>query len=95
MTIENETPAERFAHSPRPLNFVRIRVYRGGPAEYLRGLLSDEVDALFEELGDLRDKGKTEADKEIIETAEHIRYLNGFLKDLNNGLIELVGPDGM
>lgn len=93
MTEPTEAQA-RFAASPRPLNFVRIRLYRGGQAELVRTILTDEVDQLFEDLGKLRGEGKTEADPEIIEVAASIRHLNSALRDLNNGLVELTGPDG-
>jgi hypothetical protein len=85
----------RFAGAPRPLNFIRVRLYRGGQAEYIRDLLADELDASYEELGLLRGKGLDETDKEIIEVVGNIRHLNGALKDIGNGLIELVGPDGI
>ncbi len=93
MTDQTEAQAT-FARAPRPLNFIRVRLYRGGQAEYIRDLLSDEVDALFEELAKFRGAGKNETDPELIEVTQNIRHLNGALKDIGNGLIEITGPDG-
>ena len=94
MTIENETPQDRWAASPRPLQFVRVRLYRGGQAELVRDILADEVDVLFEELGTLRGSGKNESDQEIIDCAQNIRHLPAALRDISNALVELTGPDG-
>lgn len=93
MTIDTSTPGERFKNSPRPLHFIRIRLYRGGQAEYLRDLCRDEQAELLEELGDLRAKGKTEEDPEIVEVRQNLVWLINTLRDLDTGLLELVGPD--
>jgi len=85
----------RWANSPRPLNFIRVRLYRGGQAEYLRDLLSDEVEQLYEDLGRLRGEGKGEDDPELVGVTVNIRHLNSALRDIGNGLIELAGPDGI
>ena len=95
MTDAHAEAQSRWQNSPRPLDFIRVRLYRGGQAEYLRDLLSDEVDTLFEELGKLRGAGKTETDPDIVEVTANIRYLNSALRDIGNGLIELAGPDGL
>ena len=79
---------------PRPLDFVRIRLYRGGQAEYLRNLCLDEQEALFEELGELRGKGMDEGSHEVQDVRARLHHLINILKDLNSGLIELRGPDG-
>ena len=93
MTIERSTPQERFAASPRPLHFVRIRLYRGGQAEFIRDSLRDLQADLLEDLGDLRTKGKSEDDEEIVEIRQQLVWLINALADLDRGLLELVGPD--
>jgi hypothetical protein len=93
MTEQAEAQA-RFEQAPRPLNFIRVRLYRGGQAETVRDILNDEVDALFEELAELRGKATPEDDPKMIECISSIRHLNGALKDINNGLVELTGADG-
>lgn len=95
MTDAHAEAQTRWANSPRPLDFIRVRLYRGGQAEYIRDLLSDEVDALYEELGKMRGAGKSEVDPELTECIANIRHLNGALRDIGNGLIELAGPDGL
>ena len=85
----------RWQGAPRPLNFIRVRLYRGGQAEYIRDLLADELNVSYEELGKLRGTGKSETDPEITEIIANIRHLNGALKDIGNGLIELAGEDGL
>jgi hypothetical protein len=94
LTIESDTPQQNFERLPRPLDFVRVRLWRGGQAGAVRDLLADEVDALFEELGELREKGKHDDDPEIVKCAQKIRWFNSALKDINNALIELVGEGG-
>lgn len=96
MTETKDTPearAERWNTTPRPLLFVRVRLYRGGQAEYIQTLCRDEQESLYEELGQLRSEGKMETDTEIVEIKDNLRFLIGFLKDIDQGLIELVGPD--
>lgn len=95
MTDATDTAQSRWQGAPRPLNFIRVRLYRGGQAEYIRDLLSDELNASYEELGELRGAGKVETDPEIMEVIGNIRHLNGALKDIGNGLIELAGADGL
>ena len=91
-----ETPgAEAFARYPRPLSFIRIRLYRGGQAEFIRDLFEDEKDRLFKDLGDMRSEGKDESNPEVEECKTNLRHLIYALKDLNNGMIELAGPDGL
>jgi hypothetical protein len=84
---------ERFAQTPRPLRFVRLRVYRGGPAEYLKTLLEDEKAAELENLSEYRTKGLPEESPAIEECRNNLRYLIGFLRDLDSAMIDMVGPD--
>ena len=95
MTSEAETAADRFTRTPRPLDFIRIRVYRGGQAEYLLALLEDEKETLFEDLGKARGEGKDESDPDIEEIRQNLRHLINILRDLSNGMIELAGPGGL
>lgn len=88
-----DTPATRFSQHPRPLDFVRARLYRGGQAEYIRDLLEDEKATLFDDLAALRTEGKPEDDPDVQEVRANLRHLINFLADVNRGLIELVGPD--
>ena len=76
---------------PRPLAFIRVRLYRDGPAEYLRELLEDEQEALFEELGNLRRKGVDESSEEVQDVRRRLHYLINIMRDVNSGFVELVG----
>lgn len=93
-TSETETSVKRWNSAPRPLNFVRVRLYRGGMAEWLRDLVLDEQEDLFAQLGELRGDGKDEDDPEVEEVRNNLRHAISILKDINSGLIEIVGPDG-
>lgn len=84
-----DTAEDRWQRAPRPLNFVRVRLYRDGQAEYIRSLLEDEQDQLFEDLGRMREEGKDENGPEIEECRTNLRHLINFLKDINQGMIEL------
>lgn len=80
---------------PRPLDYIRVRYYRGGQAEYIRGLFEDEKEGLFEELGKLRGKPPTpKAQQREEEIQQELRHLINALRDLDTGMVELVGPDG-
>ena len=92
MTHDVNATAE-WQQAPRPLHFVRIRLWRGGQAEFIRDLLNDEKDNLFEELTELRTKGKQENDPAIIECRANLMHVINALKDVDRGLIELVGPE--
>jgi hypothetical protein len=82
------------SRGPRPLDYIRIRVYRGGQAEFIQQLFEDEKADLFDDLKRLRGQGKAEDDPEVVEVAANIRHLINALRDLNTGMIELVGGDG-
>jgi hypothetical protein len=91
--IESLSPAERYERMPRPLNFVRVRLFRDGQAEYIKELLEDEQDDLLEQLTKLRVAGKPEDDTEVAETRQNLRHIIRALSDVTRGLIDLVGPD--
>jgi len=89
----DSTPGERFRSSPRPLLFIRIRLYRGGQAEFIRDLLRDEQANLYDDLAQKRADGKGEEDRDVIEITTNLRHLINALKDIDLGLIDLSGPD--
>lgn len=88
------TAADRWQRTPRPLDFVRVRLHRGGQAEYIRDLLEDEKEELLADLGSLRASGKEDTDPLVEEVRQNLRHLILALKDVSMGLIELAGPDG-
>lgn len=90
---ENDAARERWAKAPRPLAFIRLRVHRGGPAEYLHSLLEDEKSAEMENLTEYRTKGLAEDSTEVDEARMNLRYLIAFLRDLDSGLVDMLGPD--
>lgn len=89
--IDESTSSERFSRTPRPLNFIRVRYYRGGQIEFIRALLDDEKNALYDDLGKMRDAGKQEDDPRVTETRDNLRHLINALRDIDQGMIELVG----
>ena len=89
--IDDSTAAERFNRTPRPLNFIRVRLHRGGQVEYIRELLADERDALYEDLGKARDQGKTEDSPEITEIRDNLQHLIRAIRDIDSGRIEMAG----
>ena len=77
---------------PRPLNFIRVRLYRGGQAEFMEELLLGVKDDMMAELGDLR--GRDPDSPEIQKLERELRWLISALGDVQMGLVELAGPDG-
>lgn len=92
--MNTPTPTETFNRAPRPLNFVRVRLYRGGMAEWLRDLVLDEQEDMLATLGELRGAGKGEDDPEVEEVRNNLRHAISILRDITSGLIEIVGVDG-
>ena len=84
---------ERWAKTPRPFNFVRVRFEKGGQADYIRRLLEEERDDLMVDLADARIDGKDENGEPIQGLRRDIGYLNRAIMDLSNGMIELAGGD--
>lgn len=73
---------------PRPLQFIRVRVYGQEGAEYLRNLLTDDIDRILEDIGTARKNSDAEAEDKLrreMKTALDIR------RDVESGLVELVG----
>lgn len=79
--------------SIRPLHFIRVRLYRGGMAEWVQQTLRDEQAALYDDLAEARRKGKPEDDPEVAEIRAKLVYSVNALRDIDAGLIQLVGPD--
>lgn len=77
----------------RPLHFVRVRLYRGGMAEWVRDTLREEQQALYEDLARLRGEGKSESHPEIVDVREKLVHSVNVLRDIDSSLISLVGPD--
>jgi hypothetical protein len=89
--IAGMSPSERFDQMPRPLRYVRPRLYPDG-AKYLRNLLEDEQTNVEDQLAGLRRQGKSENDPGVIEAREALGHLAQIIRDTSLGLIELVGP---
>lgn len=85
-------PAIR-AIGPRPLDYIRIRLHGGGQAVYVRDLLIEEKEALFDDLGRMRDEGKGENSLEVQEVRAQLEYLIRALRDIESGMVELVGTE--
>lgn len=77
----------------RPLHFVRVRLYRGGMAEWVQQVLRDEQAALYEDLAKLRAEGKPESHPEVTKVRENLVHSVNALRDIDSALISLVGPD--
>ena len=86
----NGEPAIR-STGPRPLSFIRIRLYGGGPAEYAKELFEGAQEFWFKELGRLRDEGLDENSDEVQYARDRLHWLVNILRDVNSGLVELVG----
>ena len=89
--IEQMTPGERWENMPRPLKYVRPRLYPDG-ARYLRNLLEMEQSDEEDHLASLRAGGLTEGDPKIVEVRTNLSHLAQLIRDVSLGLIELVGP---
>ena len=63
--------------------------------EYIRDLLSDDLDSLYEELGELRGKGLAEDAPDVEECKRNLRHVINALRDVQSGMIELAGVDGL
>jgi len=91
--MNDDNGSDRFARFKRPMQFIRIRLNRNANAEWLLGVLESERNDLYEELGRLRGEGKDEDNEEVVEVMTELRHCIFTLKDVELGLMELVGPD--
>ena len=88
--MTEQTDAQvRWQTTPRPLNFVRIRLERGGQAEFIRSVLETTKTVLLDKLGQLREDGLPEDDPEIEEVTRKLRWTIRAVGDLDYGIIEL------
>lgn len=87
--IDSLTPAERWAGTPRPLQYTRVRLHRDGQAQYIQSVLEAERDDLYDDLSDLRAEGKAEGSREVEEVKTHLRFLIAAIRDISTGMIEL------
>jgi hypothetical protein len=76
---------------PRPLDFIRVRLYRGGQAEYVAELFEGAEAFWFKQLGKLRDEGFDENSDEVQRARERLLWLISALKDVKSGMVELAG----
>lgn len=77
----------------RPMLFVRMRLFRGGPAEWVLDTLRDEQKALYDDLGQARAKGLPEDSDEIAEIRQKLVWSIDILRDIESSMIELAGPN--
>jgi len=82
---------DNYLNTPRPFSFVRPKFHRD-TAEWLRDLLEDEKADEFELLTKYRTEGRDEADPDVQETRSNLNYCITIIKDLERGLIDMVGP---
>ena len=76
---------------PRPLEYIRIRLHRGGEADYVRELLEGTQAFWFKRLGELRDEGFEENSDEVQYARQRLHWLVNVMRDVTSGLIELAG----
>jgi hypothetical protein len=88
---ENEQSHNNWVRTPRPFSFVRPKFHRD-TAEWLRDVLSDMKDEEFARLAKYRTEGRPEDNEDVQDTRENINYCITIIKDLERGLIEMVGP---
>jgi hypothetical protein len=88
---DQERAAENYARTPRPFSFIRPKFHRD-TAEWLRDTLRDIKDEEFDLLTKYRTEGRDEEDQDVQETRSNIHYCITIIKDLERGLIDMVGP---
>jgi hypothetical protein len=82
---------QNYLDTPRPFAFVRPKFHRD-TAEWLLDLLTDEKADEFERLTKYRTEGRDENDPAVQETRSNINFCITIIKDLERGLIDMVGP---
>ena len=78
---------------PRPLDYIRIRLHRGGEADYVRELLEGAQEFWFKRLGELRDQDLDENSDDVQYARQRLHWLVNVLRDVNSGMIELAGGE--
>lgn len=74
-------------------NSRRMRLFRGGQGQWAQGLFRDEQADLYEDLSELRFRGKSEDDPKVVAVRQKLTWSINILRDLDAALISLVGPD--
>lgn len=80
-----------WSRGPRPLRFVRVRIFQDS-ADVIRRILDEAQAGEYRRLAALRGEGRTEDDPEVQEARRRLQAIIKVLADLDAGLIELVGP---
>lgn len=93
MTIPRDqmTPGERWALTPRPFEFVRVRMDRDEIdwlLEHLRDIKSDS----FEDVEQLRKAGKSEDDPELQAAVRDANYSVKVIRQADRAYIDMLGP---
>jgi len=88
---DQERSHENYLRTPRPFSFVRPKFHRD-TAEWLLDLLTEEKEIEFGLLTKYRTEGRDETDDEVQETRANLNFCITIIKDLERGLIDMVGP---
>ena len=71
----------------------RMRIFRGGQAEWVLSVMQDVQHDLYRDLADLRERGVPEEDEESVKVRHQLDWSVALLRDVSSCLISLVGPD--
>jgi len=88
---DQERAHDNYLRTPRPFSFVRPKFHRD-TAEWLLDLLTEEKEAEFKLLAKYRTEGRLEEDPDVLDTRANLNYCITIIKDLERGLIDMVGP---
>ena len=88
---DQERARDNYLATPRPFSFVRPKFHRD-TAEWLRDTLEEIQEEEFDLLVKYRTEGRPEDDSDVQTTRENLNYCITIIKDLNRGLIDMVGP---
>jgi hypothetical protein len=75
----------------RPLRFVRVRLYQD-TVDVIRDIMERAQSEEYVKLSELRRQGRSEDDPDVQEARRRLSTIIRFLADVDEGLIELVGP---
>ena len=88
---DQEQRQENYLRTPRPFSFVRPKFHRD-TAEWLLETLTEIKEDEFALLTKYRTEGRDETDDEVQETRANLNFCITIIKDLERGLIDMVGP---
>ncbi len=88
---DQESSHDNWVRTPRPFSFIRPKFHRD-TAEWLRDTLTEIKDEEFDILSKYRLEGRPESDDDVQATRANLNYCITIIKDLERGLIEMVGP---